>query len=217
MNRAMRRALNAMSKDREQIITAVHEAGHAVGRYAVAAERGYTPEQAIFFVEMGPGAGGVEDSIGYTAGAMLTHALDEWLNIGADDHFSYADLAGKFAFAREEGLDVDLCVDCQILVIVSGPAAEARFTERPIDHVMHNGAGYADLLDAQRVLELFGHSNEEQRLQQFRKAANRAVSLMNDERYWRAVTKLADRLPIVGRVEGHQVAAIIRNAVGEPP
>jgi hypothetical protein len=67
-------------------------------------------------------------------------------------------------------------------------------------------------MKAYYVLNVLGGS-----LRQFRKAVNRAAELINDERHWRAVLKLAEALPRQGRMEGRDCWAIFAAALETEP
>jgi hypothetical protein len=123
MNRHERRAAKAMAKGQSiDRVVAVHEAGHAVGRFLTAARLGHGPDTAVSYIEVhaAPISEGRESldgkaSLRYQAttfGPMFSRALDEFVMInaladGPRGEVPLKEVALILKKARGAGLDVD--------------------------------------------------------------------------------------------------------------
>ena len=112
---------------------------------------------------------------------------------------------------RTAGIDVDSWCLNKSAYTLMGPAAEARYLEKPVD--LNDYAFRGDLNDLTNSHRMIGVSKEA-----FSPALERAQmlagELLNRPGAWRAVLTLADALK-VGTMDGERVAEIVCRELGD--
>ena len=201
-NRHERRTANAQSKKQIRI-TAIHEAGHAVARYLTAESMGYSREHAIAYIETHPvevltnGGAVMVSSTAITYGPMFSRPMNEHLAAFPQDDTAEVDVER----CRAGGLDVFSWAEAKAVIAMFGPVAEAKFTVQDIGTVVRSPQCENDKKDAFRDCAWAGMS-----LQEATDCVNAAIDFaraqLSDPKVWRAVTGLADNLPVPGRLEG---------------
>lgn len=207
-------------------VVAVHEAGHAVGRFLTAADLGYTTDEAIAFIEIGPG-GPVGQSLdgetlllsqAVTFGPMLSKEIQEAVSASIPRaEITYAEIAKVMVRCRSTGLDIEKWLRAKALIIVFGSAAEAKYLSKSFADVWNSHANEADAKDAIRDCFLAGVTDEQAIEAVLNDAAIRSKQLLDQAAVWRAVLALADELPVAGKFEGKKAAAIISRTIAERP
>jgi hypothetical protein len=227
MNRHARRA--AVKQARQQNgglakVVAVHEAGHAVARYLTAEELGHDTEDAIFYIEVGfvaPRRASFDgkamlSSSAVTFGPMYSRPMIDYLkrNPVLQDHGAThpVTIQTQVDACKAAGIDVAEWAALKTFICMAATAAEAKFTGRPIEEVANSYQCEDDLRDAMRDCLLAGMTTAEA-TNVVNNVLDHAEEVFADPRVWAAVLAVADSLPAVGRVEGRQVAAIIRDAL----
>lgn len=105
-------------------------------------------------------------------------------------------------------------VERDLLLLLAGPAAEAKHSRYSLDCVLSAGGAR----DEQAAFDLLGsHScaGTDEWAEPFDMAISRARVLVR--RYWPAIEALADLLQERGRVEGEDVEALLCAVTGESP
>ncbi len=170
MNRRERRAAKAKAKHRGiDPITALHEAGHAVGRYLIAPDMGIPEDKIITDIVVHsegerPSAGtSIDGRVKYESLAVcngptfsaelgvLVPAATENLGISAGSAVSglqALDLVQDvLTVGRDEGIDVDAWVEARAIIIVFGPMVEAMQRGIPFTDVWDGEQGDGDRRD----------------------------------------------------------------------
>ena len=191
--------------------TAIHEAGHAVARILTARMMGWSPEQAVEYIEIGCTSPDrhsadrqallVSQAVCY--GKMLSCEISGHLRGGAA---SFNEIRKAVAEARITGANIHTWVKAKALIAVFGAAAEARFRGVQIEEIwlsyacendMHGFAGDC------KVCDLDDHAIGDY----VTSALGVATDLIADPDVWRAVQAIAEMLPNRGRVEGREIAS----------
>ena len=161
MKRHERRAAKAKAKGQSiDRAVAVHEAGHAVGRFLTGARLGHGPETAISYIDVHavPVAEGSQSFDGRmdlrtqatTFGPMLSKALEEFIRIdafsdGPGGELPLKEVARILQKARGAGLDVDDWFRAKGFSNVLGPMAEAKFLGKPFESVWNDYCSEEDV------------------------------------------------------------------------
>jgi hypothetical protein len=205
---------------------AVHEAGHALARYLTAHELGFETSEAIVYIEVAfeprPYASldgkAILSTSAITYGPMYSRAMIKYLqenpvsqDLGPGHPVT---LQAEVDACKDAGIDVVSWARLKALVCMAGPAAEAKFTARPVSEVVGSYECENDVRDGVRGCLRAGMTSEE--AQNVRDNALDSVeTYLRDPRHWRAVLDLAQSLPAVGRLQGQHAAAIIARAATE--
>jgi hypothetical protein len=218
-NRHERRAANALSR-KQLTITAIHEAGHAVGRYLTADIMGHSVEDAISWIEVGLDAmpcasrdySAMLSSMATTYGPMYSRPMIDLL-ISSPSHDPADAVEADVSRCIAAGIDVIAWAKAKALICMFGPVAEAIYTRREIATVVNSYECESDLNDA-----MFGCWLAKMSAEDVSTAVNVAVEIaarkLADPKVWRAVQRLANNLPAQGRLEGPRAAEIIGQALG---
>jgi hypothetical protein len=222
-NRSERRVAKVQSRKR-MTITAIHEAGHAVGRYLTADMMGHNVEGAISWIEVhlenkplyesGDGRA-ILSASATTFGPMYSRQMIDVLACSPcieNNPYSYAALEADVARCVAAGIDVVRWAKAKAIICMCGPVAEAIYTHGEIATVVNSYECEGDVIDAVRDCMLAGKSTEEA-LAYIEIAIDIAADRLADPRIWRAVLRLADSLPAQGRLEGKVAADIIGRAL----
>jgi hypothetical protein len=223
MNRRERRAAKAMAKGRSlDRAVAVHESGHAVGRFLTAARLGFAPDDSVSHIEAhvaAPLLGLSYDgktglrSQATTYGPMFSRGLEEFIRaeIGGDGEVSHIEIARILVKAREAGLDVDDWFRAKAFSNVLGPMAEAKFLGKPFGLVWNEYTSECDISASVMQGTLAGLAPE-----QIEQALDETIDIAAQEiaraEVWRAILTLADSLK-PGRNCGRKVTAIIARSL----
>jgi hypothetical protein len=227
MNRQQRRAAvkDARKQNRGAArVVAVHEAGHALGRYLTADVLGFQPEEAIAYIEVlfdpRPRASldgkATVSSSAVTFGRMYSRHMDEFLKanpVPQDAGRGHPiTIDAEVKACRTGGVDVESWAGCKAFICMAGPAAEARFAGRPASDVVKSYECESDLRDAVRECMRAGKTAEEAQ-EVAKRALDKAEAVLAEPGHWRAVLALAESLPVAGRMQGRRAAAIIKQAL----
>jgi hypothetical protein len=110
------------------------------------------------------------------------------------------------------GIDVVRWAKARVLIAMFGPVAEAKYTDREAGAVMQSPECENDLNVARHDCMLAKMSRSEADIC-ISDAIDTARHSLADPRVWRAVQRLAERLPVSGRLEGESAAQIISLAL----
>jgi hypothetical protein len=231
MNRHERRAARAIARATKlEPVTAIHEAGHAVGRYLTADEIGYPADEAISYIEIGTG-GRCESIDGKTIllteattyGPMLSREIFEIIRreairgeISTDrNRIRGEDAKRAIAKAHSQGVDTLKWLRARLFYIMLGPAAEAKYRGIQLDEVLASYQAESDLIDAVNTCSLAGITEEADIYAYTDAAEARAKSTIQQPRIWQAIVTLANALPAAGQFSGRRAAKIIELALAD--
>jgi hypothetical protein len=232
MNRHVRRAAKAKGRrslsSKHHRVAAIHEAGHAVAKVLAAAEMGYEVNDAISYIEMGVEAQGHMSADGkmlmfseaVTFGPTLTKEI---ALAAAEFTTAYRARAGDrvrgsqnreflaqvIERARAAGADIGKWFRARAFIAVAGPVAEAIFLNRSFGELFWED--YASESDRRGTALDAGAAgiSVNEAISTVSKMAVLAAYLMQDERVWSAVQKLANRLSTADRMSGLKAVDII--------
>ena len=225
-NRHERLATRAMARKRPiKREVAVHEAGHAVGRFLTAERLGYTIDEAISCIEVNAvsvATGEVSfdgrmrmSQQATTFGPKFSRELAAFIKSspGYEGPFraSVDDLVELIDKARNMGLDVDGWFRAKAFSTILGPMAEAKLLGKPFKMVWSDYEAEGDFKDT--VIEGIICSMTAEQIG----AAIDEVTIFAEQEVerpevWRAILALADKLK-PGRMSGKEAAAIIKHAL----
>lgn len=222
MNRRERRA--ARRQQDVDVLVAVHEAGHVVGRVLKSAVLGWSPEEAVSHVDVGlevaPAAVSLDRSRlmttqATTYGMMFSRPMHDFLSArGQLEHFASADVAQARRICdemRPVGIDVDAWCLAKCFECVLGPAAEANFCGRSVDDVLYGYNSEADLSDAIRYCLMAGKTVEEAQAV-INEAKGHAEEKIARPEVWTAVLALSEELR-TGRTPGRRAVRVVMRAM----
>jgi hypothetical protein len=234
-NRLVRRAAKRSSAG-ISLEVAVHESGHAIGRYFSAPDLGRRPEEMISEIVIhggmaGPGMGLSQDGFtqlasgGVTYGPMLSREIEAHLpNVNAKwspdgstvtlyENEAPRYFAELFSAARAGGADIERWLNARAVICLCGPMSEAKYLGRPYDEVLREHGAENDISEIIKNSRAAGLKDDEiHAVVEIGMA--RVEAMLSAPRVWHAVRALADSLPAAGHVAGVKVARIIRNAMG---
>ena len=215
-------------------VTALHEAGHAVGRYLTALEMGLSEDEVITEIvvetegrrpEMGTSFDGRMKlvSLAVCNGPMLSAELQrlvpaamEIMGIAAGSTLSgrqALDLVKEvLAVGRSEGIDVDAWVGARAVVAVFGPMVEAGVREVPFQDVWDGYEAEDDVTGIVGDGVAAGLSSDEIGAV-IETAKHRVLDYLQEPKVGNAVNALGNHLLEHGTTAGERAAAIIRDAM----
>ena len=212
--------MKAHSKQLDPVI-AVHEAGHAVARYLTAEDFGIDVKAAITHIEiaggthLGASADGEMQFISQatTYGPQLTRELQEvfhreTVNVPREALIE-RHVVDAIKVAQTEGADVEKWLRGRMLIAVFASVAEAKYTGRPVDVVLHSYESEDDLRSAIKEGLWAGLDIDAIQIR-LDEAVATAMSLIQRKDIQRAIKSLADALPARGRMSGTKAVRIIR-------
>lgn len=214
MNRAERRAqLAEIRRAPRDMVTAFHEAGHAVVRVVRAAHFGVRAEESILRIEIGPSAGGFFSATTY--GPIFPDSMagipDSAFSAG---FITPTTMALALSMCRDAGLDTERWAAERTLIMMAGPAAEARYTGKPIEVVIESAECVDD--KGQAELDCIAAGITPDRLNALLLAgAAEAEALIKAPENWAAVEALAKSLPKIGTMPGRKAVKIVADAIAE--
>ncbi len=235
VNRRERRAARAKARHHDiDPITALHEAGHAVGRYLVAPDMGFTEDEIITEIvvhiegerpDMGTSIDGrvkfqsLAVCNGPTFSAelgALVPAATEKLGISAGSTVSglrALDLVKDvLTVGRDEGIDVDAWVEARAVIVVFGPMVEAAQRGMQFSDIWDGEQAEGDQRDIVGDGVAAGLSPDEISAV-INHAADRVVDYLQQTNVIDAVNALGRHLQQHGTTSGKRAAAIIRGAM----
>ncbi len=224
MNRHERRAAKARLKKKPlDKVTAIHEAGHAVARILTASELGYAPCDAVDYIECGPdrhlshSRTHLLESQATTKGPMFSADIAEnqqdYIK-GNGGVLTYDDMVNIVAQAKAEGCDIKTWCQTKLAIIAAGPAAEAKYINKPIMEVFESVQCKYDKNDAIGHCLMAGLPKDSIDAMIEGVLATSAETVQHPE-IWKAIEAVADMLPAVGRVEGRDVATVVQRAMDD--
>jgi hypothetical protein len=226
MNRSQRRA--AMAKEKViklARLVAVHEAGHAVARFLVAADFGLPPEEMIHYIEVGlrhPVGGCLFNKSatmvaqGTTVGATFSVELHSVIarTAAASDRKAITndEIRDAFTVARSEGIDVDRWLKARLLIMTLASVAEAMYSGRSTDEVWNSSESESDMRDA--IRDGYRAGLDDGQIAHFVcEALERSEELIRQEAVQRAIEALADAIPDRGRMAGRRAVFIVNQVL----
>jgi hypothetical protein len=224
MNRRERRAAKARSRHAKlDPRVAVHEAGHAVGRFLTAADLGYSTEESISYIDVGLGRLSEQSADGCmrlvseatTYGPMLSRKIQEtvFASRQAAAGLTRQEMSEILANARAAGLDCETWLAARLLMGLMGGAAEAKLLGKTFNEVWQSYECESDMKEAVKDCMLAGIEETKMITTHLNVAAARAIETVQRPDVWRAILALADRLPATGRFDGKEAAATITRAL----
>ena len=222
MNRNARRAARGIARSKSvNRVVAVHEAGHAVGRFLTASALGYSPEEAIVHIDIyvAPLATGnlsLDGQSGIhldatTCSPMFSRELYAFVIAEAPSEVAKAqEVVRILAQARAIGMDVDGWVRAKAIGTVLGPMAEAKLLGKPFASIWN----YSSEEDLKCIVQdgLLANLSQDQITHVINEAMSIAEREINRPEVWRAILALANKLKS-GRMPGRTAAAIIAGAL----
>jgi hypothetical protein len=214
------------SLDRSTAV-AVHEAGHAVGRYLTATELGYSLGDAISYIDVyttvqqqvGTSRDGQAALLAQAAtyGPRFSKPLQEFIrnelqqvhetSTASEITLSHGELQRLITKARAAGIDVDGWLRAKAISNLLGPMAEAKFLGRSSDQMLYDFAAQTDIEDTASEARLAGLSPQ-QIAAKFKEAMRAAEQALSKHEVWGAILALANQLNS-GRMNGSVAVAII--------
>jgi len=221
MNRRERRRLNSLVRHVKcDKVTAVHEAGHAVGRYLTADDMGIPLNLAVSRIEIAPKVLSEGDRVvisqACTYGPMFSREIHDIIN--ADpveaklDSMPY--YVKVFATAAAAGADIIKWVRSKALIAVLGPMSECMVTGRRVDE-MFEGPARGDLNDIVRDCTIAG-IHDDQIVAIIDEAVERARMLLKKPGVRAAIGALAQGLQLRGTMQGRDGLAIVGRHLALP-
>jgi hypothetical protein len=220
MNRKARRAEKAKAQKTHSLadipIAAIHEAGHAVAKVLAIEELEWDLREAIADIEIHC------DQSGVTRGHMFSRGIEEGsqkFKSGYLAEFGIPSgtdvrsfLTRVFRHGRNAGADIERWFRARTFDAVSGPVAEAIYSNQSFhqvwesDHAMGDRSSVAS--DA-----LLADMPPEHVIQAIDHMAALSAHIMEKTSVWTAVLTLAKALPAVGRMAGSDAITCIASAI----
>lgn len=221
-NRGHRRAAKARAR-RQQLdpIVAIHEAGHALGRFTTAELLGFKTSEAIVYIDSGWGSpylatdGTIYAVRATTYGPMYSRPMIDYLLLAgpaAASSVSHESSVLEVAMCKMAGIDVACWAKAKGVVAMAGPVAEAIYSRRDIQDVLQRHECQSDVSDLYRDCSLAGLSIKNADVCLSR-SVEIAFQTLTSANIWQSVEALASRIPSVGRMEGKRAAEIIQAAL----
>jgi hypothetical protein len=208
-------------------VEAIHEAGHALGRFLTAEDMGVPVEQAIDHIAMhAPGAVQMGDSHdgsrslssrGVTYGRMFSKEIEQAAEPVIERYrkgqMPKARLRREvIAAARLAGADIERWLRARAIIMVAGPMPEAKHTRRRFEQVWNGYEAESDRADFELDADA-ADVTAAKRAELLQAAQSYLRTVIDDRAVRDAVRLLASRLPKSGRMEGREVAAILAAAL----
>ncbi len=206
-------------------VIAIHEAGHAIARFLTVGDLGgYSEDAAIAYIEVhsDPAQAQSRDSFDKKA-TLHSQAItygprfpkqvsDAVLRLNSATDVTLDELTAIFAKARDDGVHIDKWLRAKLFEIVSGPMAEAIFSQQNFWKIWDSYEAEEDLRAAVENCLLAGIDSDE--IQPWiDEAAKRSLETFQRPEVWRATRALANSLPVNGRLDGKLAVGIIRGAM----
>jgi hypothetical protein len=220
MNRNARRAAQAQARTKTvDRITAVHEAGHAVGRLLTAVEMGIPFEEAVHSIEIGAGPSWrssdgriVLNSQAVCYGPAVSRELQAAYQqrypdrkpISADELNARLLNVGTAEQRAVSGR-------AKMVITTMGAAAEARLSGTSWEKVFSSDPCLADRMDFNREARLSGLGDNEI-ADALTAVGSKVVSLMAMAEVWGAIGAIASAMK--GGLSGKQVASLAAPHIG---
>lgn len=196
-------------------VAAVREAGKAVARYLSADIMGFRADEAIDYIDIAPpfsrpslDAKTILAPKAATIGPVYSRPMMDFLKTDAISQ----NLNAAVAACNAHGIDVEMWAAVKAFVCMAGAAAEAQFTNRSLREIANGYEWENDLGHATRYCLSAGMTRQEAN-KVCNNALNCAREVFDDSQNWMAVLTLADSLPSGGRIDGCQIAKIIKRAI----
>ena len=231
MNRQQRRAAKAAAKHRSvDTVTAIHEAGHAVGRYLTAAEMGYPEDEAITEINTHSSGDMYQPMTSHDGRAILasqavtmgpkfsreieelsTHVTPPGKMFGGEDAAKY--LTECMKCAKEKGADIDRWLKARAVISVFGPAAEAVATETPFMDVWESYGAETDVRGLIEDSMIAGKTSVDEISALEQQGLSQVLEYLSKTEVCNAVEALANHIHRHGTTSGRKAASIIRKAL----
>ncbi len=235
MNRRDRRAARAKVRHHHiDLVTALHEAGHAVGRYLTAPDMGFPEDEVIAEIvvhtegerpEIGTSIDGHMKvaSLAVCNGPMLSAELDALVPAAKEKLgiLATGTLSGRQSFdlvkevlttGRNEGIDVDAWFEARAIIAVFGPTVEAMQREMAFADVWDGYESESDYAGIVRDGVVAGLSPDEIAVV-IEGVVDRVVVYLQQTNVCDAVNALGWHLRRHGTTPGKRAAAIIQGAM----
>jgi hypothetical protein len=214
MNRHERRALVSTFVFPE--ITKVHEAGHALGRVLTAGDMGPDQYPVIEYIdfEVIKRKGEVE-ARATVYGPLFSAEMEERIPVDKKT----TSLSVESIRRACEGMDLSRWMRAKLLIIAMGPAAEARFSGKPMADVLQTPDCQGDLKDMVWTCAAAGifrsHEDDDETDHQIQMACVHAEHVVRQDASWAAINRLAEAFPARGRFDGKRAVEILSVGVRE--
>ena len=203
-------------------ILAVHEAGHAVGRFLTADIMGYDQAVAVAFIDVHDpysqkpykgSDGNIYSEGAITYGPCFSQEINDAIKSSGRQALTVSEEVALYV-ARAAGANIDAWAKAKLSIIMAGPIAEAIDRNISIVEVEQVIECKHDFVDAQATCRSAGWTDEEAA------AAIIAAAEAVNEKFanaavWGGLLRLAAMLPEEGRMEGSAAWAIYSNALNE--
>ncbi|MFC3326070.1 hypothetical protein [Mesorhizobium cantuariense] len=215
MNRNARRAARAQARTRAvDHITAVHEAGHAVGRLLTAEEMGFPFDQAVHSIEIGTGPSWRSAD---GRAVLNSQAICYGPAVSLDLQVAYRQAyPGREVISADELnarlLDVGtteqraVSARAKMIITAMGAAAEARLSGASWDEVFFSEACFADRMDFNRAARLHG-LGDGHIVDALQDVGSKVVELVWRADVWSSIGAIA-AAAMKGSLSGKQVAML---------
>jgi hypothetical protein len=202
----------------------VHEAGHTVARIWTAPALGWTPDEAVLHVELGPRADAIFQqgdmllsSQGQSFGMFFSKPMDEFFRKDfpngkpgePGDDIGSAITPELFDRFRAAGLDLTVWLAARILFCVAGPVAESLYTETPIRDLL---ASPGHLQDKSDVMNAGRLARQEITDDIINEAIQKLIEHFSNPQIWQATLAIADILKM-GTTPGQRIVSVFNSYV----
>ncbi|TPK88900.1 very short patch repair endonuclease [Mesorhizobium sp. B2-4-17] len=220
MNRNARRAAQAQARTRTvDRVTAVHEAGHAVGRLLTAEDMGFTFDQAVHSIEIGTGPSwrSADGRIVLNSGAICygPAASRELQSAYQQAYPGRGPVSADELNARLLGVGTaeqrTVSGRAKMIIAAMGAAAESRLTDASWQEVFLSDACVADRMDFNRAARLIGLCGDEL-VDAMDCIGSKVVELVAIADVWSAIVAIAAATK--GSLSGRQVALLAAPYIG---
>jgi hypothetical protein len=200
VNRNARRVSQA-PKNSVDRVTAIHEAGHAVGRLLTARELGYSPEQAVHSISISVGS-----TIRSADGKVLSfpQATCYGPAVSLQLHRAYQRAYPGCELIRPDELNAKVLkigtanervasARAKMIIAAMGPAAEARFVGAQWAEIAFSNACEGDLIDLHRAAQVLGR-HDHHLTDAIHASGAKAMELVAVAEIWNAIKAIAAKI-----------------------
>jgi hypothetical protein len=214
MNRIARRASQAQArKNTVDRVTAIHEAGHAVGRLLTAREMGYSPEQAVHSIQIGVGPT-FRSADGKVL--LLPQAICYGPAVSLPLQRAYQRAYPGCESVRPDELNARILeigtakervasARAKMIIAAMGSAAEARLVGAQWADIALSDACEGDLIDLHRAAKLLGHHHDHL-AEAIHASGARAMELVAVAEIWNAIKAIAAK--VNAHLSGKTIASV---------
>jgi hypothetical protein len=192
-------------------ITKVHEAGHALGRVLTEGDLSGGEYPVIDYIdfEVIKRKGEIE-ARATVYGPLFSVEMEKRIPVDKKTSVSVESIRRAC-----EGMDLSRWMRAKLFIIAMGPAAEARFSGKPIADVLQTPDCEGDLKDMVWTCAAAGIEDDDESNHQFQMACVRAEHVVRQDAAWAAINRLAEAFPARGRFDGKRAVEILSVAFRE--